>query len=309
MDKKKENINGMGVNRKELIKAIKTVLPGTYNKINGVDCVVFDSNWIRTFNDNLSFSYRIETGVSGVVDAEHLRKVLPKMDGKTIQCIADTHSIVLRDSRTTLRLTQLPEDEAKMLKTNIASLEIEGLNWQPLPKGFAEGLPLCLLKERKDSLSGKLYGVVFVGRDIIATDNYRISRYRMESSISDEPFRLNTKAASKLNKDFEYVAIKGDWFHLKSKDNLIASVRTMPTKEYPIDEVMEIFDEIGSGDDSEIYKFPENLENSIELTMILAGIGAGDLNFSTQISLCKEGGYLLLKGRPAPHAGQTMPPA
>jgi hypothetical protein len=191
----------------------------------------------------------------------------------------------------------LPEDKVEMLKTNIASLEIEGLNWQPLPKGFAEGLPFCLFREGKDSPIGRLYGVVFVGRNIIATDNYRISRYQMESSISDEPFRLSTMDLSKLNKDFECVAIKRDWFHLKSKDNLIVSVRTMPTKEYPIDRVMEVFDEMGSGDDSEIYKFPEDLEKSIELAMILACLGKGELSFSTQISLWREGGYLLVRGK------------
>lgn len=297
MDNQKETVNGLDVSRKELINAIKIVLPGTSKEVLGVDCIVFDSNWLRTFNDHLSFYYRIETGASGVVRAKDLYKVLTKMKGEIIRIVADTHSIALTDSRTTLLLTQLREDEVEMLKTKIASLEINQLNWQPLPKGFAEGLPFCLFKEGRDSTLGKLYGVVFVGRNIIATDNYRISRYQMESSISDEPFRLSTTDLSKLNKDFEYVAIKGDWFHLKSKDNLIVSLRTMSTEDYPIDKVMEVFDEMGSGDDSEIYKFPEDLEKSIELAMILAGIGEGELNFSTQISLWREGGYLLLKGR------------
>jgi hypothetical protein len=229
------------------------------------------------------------------VRAKELHKVLTKMRGEIIQFIADTHSIALRDSHTTLLLTQLAEDEVEMLKTKIASLEIEGLNWQPLPKGFAEGLSSCLFKE--DSGIGRLYGVVFVGRNIIATDNYRLSHYQMDSGISNDPFRLSTMDLSKLNKDFEYVAIKGDWFYLKSKDNLIVSIRTIPIKDYPIDEVMEVVAKMGSGDDSEIYKFPEDLETSIELAMILAGIGEGELNFSTQISLWREGGYLLLKGR------------
>jgi hypothetical protein len=139
--------------------------------------------------------------------------------------------------------------------------------------------------------------VVFVGRNIIATDNYRVSRYQMESSISNAPFRLSTMDLSKLNKDFEYVAIKGHWFHLKSKDNLIVSIRTIPIKDYPIDQVMEVVAKMGSEDAGEIYKFPEDLKKSIELTMILAGIGEGELNFSTQISLWREGGYLLLKSR------------
>lgn len=297
MNNQKERIKGLDVNRKELINAIKIVLPGTNHTVGEPCWILFDSSWLRTFNDDLSFSYWVETGVTGVVSAKDLHKVLTKMKGESIQIISDTKSISLTDSRTTLRLTQFPEDAVEKLKNKIVSLETEGLNWQPVPKGFVEGLPSCLFKEGKDSPYGKLYGVVFVGRNIIATDNYRISRYQMESSISNKPFRLSTRDLSKLNKEFEYVAIKGDWFHLKSKDNLIASVRMMPIRDYPLDDVMKIFDEVGSGDDSEIYKFPEDLKKSIELTTILAGIGEDELNFSTQISLWREGAYLLVKGR------------
>ena len=102
---------------------------------------------------------------------------------------------------------------------------------------------------------------------------------------------------TELKKDFEYAAIEGDWFHLKSKDNLIVSARTVPTGEYPTDEVMGMFDKMGFGNEGAIYQFPEGLEESVELAMIMAGMGERELNFSTQISLRREGGYLLVKGR------------
>lgn len=282
--------------RSDLIKAIQTIMPGVERTIFISDSIMFQEEWVISMSEDLSIACPLTSGLNCAVRAEELLRVLEKMKGDTVDVSVVNDKLVMSSGRTKLRMNQLPEIELNKFKTDFASLELDKLIWKPVPKGFSEALTLSLFSSGKESRLGKISGVAFRGRDVVCTDNYRVSHYQMEGEISDDLFRLSTASVEKiihLENKYESVSFRDPWLYLTDKNGMIVSVRMYPAADYPIDKVMGSFEAMKLGADTLTQELPKDLVDSIERVEPMAK--ASDIDFTTQISITKEGDGLVVK--------------
>jgi hypothetical protein len=286
--------------RKELEKALSFALPGTEKMASGgMDQVLFDGEWIRSYNETLSVSYPFKADIEIAVKAEEFYKIVRKMSGEEVDLKLDEKKLIVSNKSTKLTLYALPAGAYKQLKDNILSLKVD--EWSPIPKGFAEGLPLSLLSGLTDSHLGRISGVAFRGNSIVSTDNFQVGHYQMESGITDELFRLKLSSVEgliRLRKDFEFVSIiiaeSVPWLSLKAKDGIVISVRILAATGYPIDEIIGEIDKHIDKDQAG-YEFPKGLEEALDRVEVLAY--EEDEDFKTLICLKTEGGNLVVSSK------------
>lgn len=284
--------------RTELIEAMKIVILGTEKAatLTNYNSIIFDEDWLRSLNDNLSVSYPLKTGLNCAVKADELYKILNKMTKDEVTLSFSDDKLLVSDKKTRLKLLRLPEAEFTKLKSDISSLKIEELDWKPIPKGFSDALPLSLFSTGKDAALGKIAGVAFRGVDVVSTDNFRIAHYQMESSIVDELFRLKTTIIENLVRigTYEFVAIKDMWLYLKSRSGIIVSGRILPAGEYPLEAILKIFENMEFDETVKGQEFPKELRDSIDRVEVMAS--ESELDFTTQIYIEKVEGGLTIRG-------------
>jgi DNA polymerase III sliding clamp (beta) subunit (PCNA family) len=287
------------VERNELLKAATATIIGVdkSGSPTGMDFLIFDKDWMRSFNDTLSISYQIQTGVEGAVKAHEFVKVLEKMEGETIKMTSEEGKILIKDSKTTLKMTKMEKDILKHLREQLISLNTNDLKWKPIPDGFSEGLEICLFSAGTEPELGQMAGVAFKGESIMTTDRFRITIATMKSPITSD-FILPTETVGSLvqfGDELKKISVTDSWIHFKDKGGLIISVRRL-LGEYPYDKMTEIFEKnFKKGNKIKTYTLPKGIERSIERTEVLAGSEKGggmDL-----ISLKRVGKNLIVRGK------------
>lgn len=287
--------------REELLKAIETTVIAIdkSGSPTGMDFLVFDEGWIRGFNDVLSISYPIATGVTGAIKAHELLKVLNKMEGESIRISNEKDGkILIKDAKTTLKMTQMEESSLTQLQDHISSLKTDGIKWGQISKRFIDGLTTCLYSAGVAPELGALAGVAFKEGFILSTDNYRITMFQTDEPVPT-PFVLPTEVANGVKNfkgEFSGLYVDEAWVHFKGLGGMVVSARRL-MDEYPFDNVIELFKQnFPKSKGQKPYILPPGIIKAIERAEILAGVGEEGLDFLTQIELSREGKFLKVRG-------------
>jgi hypothetical protein len=285
----------MRIKRNDFLNALRLVKPGAGEGLGGSKLVIFDNGWIRSLNERLSVSCKFETGIEGGLPIDQLYKALKIMKSDDIAVSSDKGRAVFKCGFSEMSLKLFGDGDTHFhVKKKV---NLDDIKWLPAPKSLLEGLKLSLLSA-EDTEIGKLAGVAISNSFILSSDNYRISMYEMGERIVEDTIRLRTSTVKfivKMKKSFEFVSVSTDWFHLKSKDDLVISLRQMPLTDYPLEDILGVFDNLELY--PEVYELPANLGQYIDRAEILAGVGVGEMNFDHQISLKSEDGNLVITGK------------
>lgn len=285
--------------KSDLLTAIKAVMIGVEkgSSATGMDFVLFDENWIRSFKDDISVSFPLTTGLRTAVRAEELFKVVSKMKGEELDIKIGEGKLLVKDNKTTLKMNPLQSDNLNHSLERILSVQTDDLDWYQLPKGFIEGLRLCVFSAGTGPALNTLAGVHFASEKVISTDNFRVSVYGMEEMVPF-PFTIPTKSAEgllKLGIDFDSIAISKAWMHLSDKGGAIFSSRLL-SGEYPADKILGLFTTQKFSSEKAAYKLPEGLEESLDRAEVLAGVDdATGFTSIVQVSLSYSNGNLIVK--------------
>jgi hypothetical protein len=285
--------------RSELLAAVEAVMVSVDKSKGqtGMDFLMLDKNWVRGFNDILSVSFPIITNITGAIKALELTKILGKMEGDTIRIAEDDGKILIKDAKTTLKMTLLEESFLSQLQENISSLNTDKIKWSSIPKDFIEGLSVCLFSAGTTPELGVLAGVSFSEKSIIATDNYRVTLFTMSEEVS-EPFILPTEVVNGLTRfggEFNGISVTEAWVHFKVVNGTIISVRRL-LSEYPTEKIIDILEKnFPRGKKAKTYKLPDGIEKSIDRTEVLAS-SDGDIGPQSQITFKRVGKHLVIKG-------------
>ena len=255
------------MNREELLKAIERVKPGIAKNltVEQSDFILFDEEYLASYNDEISISLPFTTGLRGGVKEAEFYKLLQKMAGKKFEMNLEGDQLQIKCGRTKagfnfIREIQLPD------------LQLDGLDdsWQKLPEDFLEALSFCSFSAATDVSKGILTCLRVEGDTMLSCDDLRLTRYRMKEKI-DSILNIPCSAATELIKygPDEFAAdIDGAWIHFRNREDLIFSTRTV-VGEYP--EVDEFFDVKGSE-----LNLPKTLKDMLERSEIMTGSDSTD---------------------------------
>jgi hypothetical protein len=279
----------MLIKRNDFLDVLKLVKPGIGEiDLSGLPkMVIFENGWVRSLNERLGISYKFETSIEGCLPFDQLYQALKLLKTNGVAIASNGERVVFECGFSELSL-KLFRPEPYRIENNL-----DDVKWHPVPPSLLEGLKLSLLSA-EDFEVGRLSGVVIANNLIVSSDNYRVSQYEMEQTISTDPIRLKTiavKALLKMSKSFDLVGVSEEWLHLKN-DSLIVSLKRMSATEYPLGDILTIFDH----ESTDSYELPAHLEQYIDRAALFAGIGVGELNFGVQIILRSEKGHLIVEG-------------
>jgi len=252
--------------REEFLDALRTVVNATTDKddvLTGTDSFVFDGKFVRTYNNQMAFSYPLDTGLSCSVKARETLKIVEKMQGDALSLKQEKETLIIEDDRTVLKM-RLEEGTDDILGA-LSGLELDALKWKTLPKDFFEGLSLCSFAMSADPVMAYINGVAVTGGAVWASDNYRISRYMFEKVFKGE-FSLPKEAVFVLlklaEKPKEYAAGNG-WVNFRTPTGVVFSSNEL-YEPFPIERVGEILSESES-EEGKAYKFPERMDRSLAM--------------------------------------------
>ena len=277
------------MNRTDLITALKTVIPGVAKGdvlFTGADSFVFRNGLIQSYNDDISVTYPLDTGINGAVKALELFKVLDKMSGSEVDLTISDNSLLVTDGVTELSMQLIEYDIEDLLN----DLSINELDWKNLPGRFMEALRLCLPSVSCNVIHGGLTGIHCHGSDVVSSDNFRAMLVTLDGDLG-ETFTLPGGAVRELLKldDLEQYAVTESWGHFMSSGGAVFSTRLIAS-EFPYENLKNMFpsdDEMG-----EIYELPEGLELALERADILSYQDSG-LNY---INVKPKGKFLIVTG-------------
>jgi len=286
--------------RSELLKAVEYVMAGVdkSGSPTGMDFIVFDgkNGWVRSFNDVLSVSYPLATGINGAIKAHDLVKVLSKMDGESLRLDLDGEKVLIKNAKTTLKMVKMEESQLSQFQSRLVSLQTEGLEWQPLPETFVEGLETCLFSASNAPELGALAGVAISGNKMVSTDNKKITVFTIGGKTKFN-FILPTDVVNEVKKfsNLKEIAVTEAWVHFKDDTGLVISGRRI-LGEYPIDKITKLIDDsFPKSKKAKTYLLPDGMSKPIERAEICAGV-EGDFGGLATISLERKDKFLFIRG-------------
>lgn len=226
----------MEVNRLELLGALEKVKPGLAGKelIEQSTSFAFINGRVVSYNDEISISHPVDIKETGAVKAQSLYSFLNKVNKEEITVLWEENELRIKAGRA--RAGLVFEKEIKLPLEEIEEIT----TWQDLPKGFVEALEFCLPTCSKDMSRIILTCIYIDKRNVISSDSFQISKYKLAKKFPTKPILLPASAAVDLIKyDIKQIAVGDSWLHFRTEDGTIFSSRTFQ-EEYP--EVDHFFD-------------------------------------------------------------------
>ena len=269
----------MQIQRQTLVNALARLKPGLSSKdiIELGVCFNFHKDTIVTFNDLISISIPLETGIEGAVRAEDLYKLLDKITTDEIELIQTENELQIKASKIRAGLA---------LKTELLSpLSVEG-EWESLPGQFKEAIAFCQFSTSKDMTKPYLTCIHIEGVKVSSSDNWRITQFVMSEPILRN-FLLPASAANTLLRyDITHMALDDAWIHFADEEtSLIFSVRRILADLIQLDQYFDV--------KGQLIRLP-NLVKTLERAKIMV---EGDSDLDLTIKLHLEPGKLICRGQ------------
>lgn len=256
--------------RLELLEALKRVMPGVETKsslLEGADSFMFDGEWIKTFNDEISASYPFDSGIKCLVKAQEFFKILSRIEADEIKMVMlDDGKLQMSGGKTVLKMVS--SDSSSLVKL-VDNLALAGIKWNKLPKDFLKALKLSADFAATNKAFSSLCGVSFGNDGLAASDRIRAGFYKMKIREFKEDFVLSTGSVRELVKfeALEEFSLGDSWVHFKDKNGLQFSTRKVVV-DFPRAAIKKFLD--FEGVDDHVYSFPANLGHSVERASVLS---------------------------------------
>ncbi|MCJ7747882.1 MAG: hypothetical protein MUP27_09065 [Desulfobacterales bacterium] len=273
----------MKIKKTEFLEALTKVRPGLSEKslIEQTDHFIFDKDYIRTYNDEVAISYPFQTGFFLAVKADGFYQFISKVS-------QEEFTLDEKDGSLSISAGKAKAVMVAMQEVKCPTVMIRARRWYPLPKNFSDAIRFCSFSADKNLLSKELSCLWIKDQYVISSDNFRVTKYEMDSKIQTE-FLLIASCAQGLAKckPISYVA-EDAWIHFKNEIGLIFSVRVVEGQ-YP-EEVWGLFTMKG-----DLILIPEGLSESVDRAKVFSGeaVGSSDL---IQLRVDSKAGKLFCRG-------------
>jgi hypothetical protein len=166
-------------------------------------------------------------------------------------------------------------------------LNISNIEWKKIPKDLIEGMKFCRTSASRELSEPYLTCVLVKGKDIIASDEVRISHYVMEIGVKGS-WLIPARSVNELVKtEVDKYAVSDTWLYFRGKvDKKIMCARRI-SDDYP--------------DTKDYFKFkaldsvtiPENTKDAIDYVSTMAETGEDDYK---QITVSFSGNNINCRG-------------
>jgi len=276
--------------RTDLLKALKTVMPGVDTKgvsLDGADTFVFSEDWIITYNNNVSVSLPFPVGGNFAVKADKFYTAISKMGGEDIEFKVSESDVTLVCGVTTLTAPIIVGDTIKNI---VDSVDLSSIEWKTIPDDFLSSVKSCLFSVASNPTYESLQGICIEEKNVFSSDNFRVTGVTMKEPMPG--FLMPSMGAKELLKlgEFKEYSISDSWAHFAGKDEVVFSVRLW-NNDFPIEQIKGLFP---SKDLGNRYKFPDGLSQSLDRASTFSYEEDGGSGGNISLSRVKDN--LIVKG-------------
>jgi len=246
-----------GFNRLDLLTVLDSLKPGLSNREE--TSYLFMKDRIATYNDELCLVADYPIGFEGSVRAEELYKLLMKTSAKEINLDLEEQQLKVKAGKSSFGLAYR---EGSEIQEKVESLKHKELKWRPLSKELKDAMVLCSFSASKDMTKPALTGVYVGGGEVLSSDNYRISWYKVEEGIRRSFLVPATSIVHLIGYEMKEYCLMDSWIHF-SDGKLHFSARLL-SEEFPT-KAREFFPE----ETEEGFELPKELSGVLDKAMVL----------------------------------------
>lgn len=219
----------MKINRQELVKALEIVRPGLANKemIEQSTSFAFIGDRVVTYNDEISVSCPVENlDITGAIKAAELYALLSKLTEEEIEIETTDTEILIKGEKAKAGFSLQKEIHLPLIDVEKVS------DWKDIPDNLLEVMGFCLFSCSND-MSRPILTCIHLknteeGAIVESCDNYRCTRYKLDSSIPLDDVLIPHRNVEKLIKyEAQSVAENKGWLYFRMKDGTIFSCRVL----------------------------------------------------------------------------------
>ena len=276
------------IQRTTFLEAVERVLPAIGDSnIEGADSVVFSRGWAHAYRDDRSISAPIKEleDTEAAVNAKKLAAIVKKLKADVIEVSRTDTALVLKCGTFTGELLLQPDT----LSHAIASLNLDAIQWSPVPDGLGTAIALCRLENHRET-----FPVVYFSDDlVIAVTSFRWN-YGKVSGDPMPTFAIHTDTAKALLSlgELAHYSIGDLWAHFHTESGAIFSAKVQDSA-FPIRKVMERYDTIQTRDPMFQVDMPKDLAETVDRVAVFADPGLGD-KATPQLDVEISGKYIKL---------------
>ncbi len=224
-----ENTNMVAIPQKKFNEVLKLLAPGVGNKnslIKNAMHVIFDYDYIYSFNGQICVIQPLKTRVNGSVSYNYLKAIMSKFgpdDIIEITGIGDTIELSSGKSQFTLSMDH----------TAPPDFNLPELHWSPLPPDFLQGIKTCHDSAHGNEDLGLISCIYMKSDKLVAFDNVRAIKYTMEESVPDVIY-IPKKVAKLCYSKYAptEIAVNEAWILFRNPSGVCLAAKTM-FGEYP----------------------------------------------------------------------------
>ena len=263
------------IDRKNLVEVLNKLKPGLSQKaiLDQIQCFIFTGEDIITYNDNISICYPYDDIENPfTIKSEEFLRILENMKSDYIEVSVGKDKIHIQDNKNRANLVIGNLKEVNKYIDTLAFYDLKDDDWNKLPKDFKEAIDISIFTAAKGEFAELfLTCLFFKGKEVISSDNQRVSIYEMKSKMDKEFLLPSDSAKHLLNFDVVEYYLDNSWIYFRTNDDIIFCSRIV-SDEYPEDKAKESFNFKG-----EQIELPAGLIDAIASAEILAkeysGIG------------------------------------
>lgn len=268
------------INRQTLVKTLNLLRPGLSNKdiLEGGQCFNFHKDTIVTFNDIMSISIPLKTGIEGAIKAEEFYKLLDKIT-------ADELTLTRKENE--IRVVAGKVRAGLQIHNKVIPPQPVNNGFEPLPTDFKQAINFCQFSASRDMTRPHLTCLHIQGNKISCSDNWRITQMIMADK-SPYDFLLPAETVQHLVKyNLTHVALDKAWVHFGDEESgLTFSCRLKMADFINVDKFFEV--------DGAMVRLPEGLVEAIDRVKIMVD---GDSDLDLQVKLHLENNKLTIRGQ------------
>lgn len=223
----------MKINREEFLKQLEAVFPGVAKRevLEQSSCFVIEDGTITTFNDEVACTIATTLDITGAVAAAPLMAILGKLLEDEVDVTSDGKELQINGKRKKTHITleakiTLPRDKIE-----------KPTKWKVLDPEFCNALSIVIQCASDNDGSFPLCCVHFTDKFIEATDNYQLTRYRIETGLPEDCDIIIKKQSIRAvgTLGMTEMCKTKHWLHFKNPSGLILSVRLDKAEYHDLD--------------------------------------------------------------------------
>ncbi len=257
----------------EILGILKSVIPAIAKKdlVEQLTHFVFTGMDIFAYNDLICISHPFETGFECSVKARDLYAIMENLGREEVFLSLDgeKNELAIETKSTKAGLVVHTIDT---IREQIEILNLDKIEkWNELPKDFIEGIKMSIFSTSSDQTSGILTCLYIENNSIWASDNYRISHYKMENPIEDKILIPALVAKELIVLPITHYSTSESWIYFQTTENLKFAFRKY-SGEY--DDCNDFFNVSGIK-----LNLPSSMRDLVQTTSVMS---------STAVSLDKQ---------------------